>query len=221
MPEVDVPVQFGSISIGDATARLGCKISRQVMGVVQADSLFSATRLTGRVVLGGADEDAGQGRILDDDQPQIVAAFDSKQYAGQRKWFSFGLTFNLASIDVKELSGFAKRSGRLIVDAIAELPESAEDDEEDDDREPAAGSLFSKQEDWRAVPLDTLFEGRILKAFKGGGLDTLGALTDWQAKKGDYWAIDLKGIGSKAQEEIDARLLAFWRDNPQYATAEG
>lgn len=39
---------------------------------------------------------------------------------------------------------------------------------------------------------------------------TLGDLTDWQAKKGDFWLKDIKGLGPSAQQNIDEATAKYW-----------
>lgn len=46
-------------------------------------------------------------------------------------------------------------------------------------------------------------------------LDTLGALSDWMQKKGEFWAKDVPGIGEKAATDIADAFAAFWATHPE------
>ena len=43
-------------------------------------------------------------------------------------------------------------------------------------------------------------------------ISTVGELTDWQSKKGDFWIKDIKGLDKAARDEIDNLMAAFWKD---------
>jgi hypothetical protein len=78
-------------------------------------------------------------------------------------------------------------------------------------------------ETWRAIPIGEALQGlgsRIYKVFEDAEINTLGDLTDYQAKKGDFWVKDLAGVGPKAAEDIADASEAFWkRHKKQMASA--
>ncbi len=137
---LDIPVEFGGVNIGDGTARLGIAIDRGVLNINAADEAFCGKRLSGRVVLGHSDESAGQTRFFEDDH-QVEGVFDVKRIGVNLKQISAGLTFSLASVDVRELAKLSKGSGRLIVEQIEDLPDESEDDDEDEDQRELPGTL--------------------------------------------------------------------------------
>lgn len=69
---------------------------------------------------------------------------------------------------------------------------------------------------WRAVPLASLIDPEIkpgvLKALMENdpSITTMGELVDWQAAKGDFWAKDINGVGTAAQDSIADATFAFW-----------
>lgn len=72
-------------------------------------------------------------------------------------------------------------------------------------------------ENWRAVELVALgvAPGTVKKlAEHEPPLTTLGALTDWQTKKADFWANDIKGIGVAAEESIIDACDKYWAEHP-------
>jgi len=80
---------------------------------------------------------------------------------------------------------------------------------------------------WKTVRLDDLenpsIKAGVLKVMMEHTppITTLGELTDWQAKKADFWAKDLPGIGRAAQDSIAAATEAYWVRNPRTPTTEG
>ncbi len=51
---------------------------------------------------------------------------------------------------------------------------------------------------------------------------TLGDLSDWMAKKGEFWAVDIAGIGAASKESAEEGFRQFWEQHPEYCqpTAE-
>ena len=71
---------------------------------------------------------------------------------------------------------------------------------------------------WRAWPLESLtsmgLQPRALKAMAGAGLETVGQLSDWQAKHGDFWIKEIKGMGKKVGDNVADVMERFWRERP-------
>lgn len=210
---LNIPVQFGGVSIGKSTARLGCAVDRQSLNLVAADEAFCGHRLTGTVRLGGED---GQPMLdgMDDLEHEVAGTFDCKRIGVSAESISFGLTFSLADVEVGELAKLSKGAGRLLVESIAELPADAHDEEDDEEFIPAVDGGA-----WRDVELSTLFDGAKLKSLKKAGLKTVGDLSDFTAS--DKRLIDLEGIGEGKAAEIEDTMLKFWEANPDMAEAAG
>jgi hypothetical protein len=69
-------------------------------------------------------------------------------------------------------------------------------------------------EDWRTIPIGEALQGlgsRIYKSFEDANINTLGDLTEFQARHGDFWVKDLAGVGPKAAEDIADASEAFWK----------
>lgn len=205
---LDIPVQFGGVSIGEATARLGVKIDRSVCSINAADDIFCGHRLNGRVVLGGSDDQPGQTRFLDTDD-YVDGVFDVKRFGANSKEISTGLTFSLRDVDVAELAKFSKGSGRLIVNNVGELPEDskADDDEGSEEIDPSLEAAGP----WQHVPLSDLFHGALLKSLNEAGLNTVGDMAKYTAANR---LTDIDGIGEGKAAKIEERMLEFWRANP-------
>ncbi len=140
---LELPVSFGGVSIGDKTARLGVSLERsESLTVAQADKSLCGCRLTGKVVARIGDAVGEQDPLpgLDAGDTVLDATFDVKQLSITPTSIGFGLTFAIKGLDVGELAHFAKRSGKLIVYEVAEIPEEREEEEEDGD------SAFDEQE---------------------------------------------------------------------------
>ncbi len=128
-PTLEVAVQFGGLSIGDQTARLGVRIARAFVDVEKADAVFVGKRLEVVVQLGAADADQMK---LFDVELEVVGSVDVKRIGVAPDSISAGLTFNLASIDVATLARFSKGVGRLKVLTVSELPSEAAAEADDD-----------------------------------------------------------------------------------------
>lgn len=118
---VDLPVEFGGVSIGDGVARLGIKIDRKAISVTEAVRLFVGHRLTGRVQLGGNGDVPGQSTM--DFDHAVEGVFDVKRVGIGVKQYGTGLSFSIEDIDVREIAKLSKGSGRLQVENVEELPE--------------------------------------------------------------------------------------------------
>lgn len=129
---LDVPVEFGGVSIGENTARLGIRMDRSVMNLLAADEAFCGHRLNGSIVLGGSDDARGQGKLLDDMDETVTGTFDVKRIGVNSKSITTGLTFSLADIDIGTLARFSKGSGRLIVNGVSELPVEVQHEDEEE-----------------------------------------------------------------------------------------
>jgi hypothetical protein len=120
--ELDLPVSFLGVSIGDGTARVGVSVARPILSLSAADRSLCGRRLTGKIVLRPAGEDPNQTTLFDGVDHEVSATFDVKRFGVSPKAFSFGLTFPLIEINVSELAVFAKKEGRLQVGEIAAIP---------------------------------------------------------------------------------------------------
>lgn len=218
--KIDLPVEFGGVTIGQQTAKLGLKISREVMNIIAADESFCGRRVTGSVGVGGQGDSPGQQYLLADMSDVIDATFDIHRFSVGPDHYTTGLTFKLKEIDIGQLARFSKGTGRLVMSNIELIPtdvvEEKTDDEDLEDRD-----LGLKADGpWRDVSLDQLFQGAILKSLKQAGLATVGDLHDYQQPEKNGFIkqlTDIKGIGSSKVEQIEERMLQFWKENPQEA----
>lgn len=131
--QLDLDCEFGGLSIGDGTARLGFTVARERLELEEADHYLCGKRLAGAVTL-QAREDEAQERLPgmeDAEPPTVEAVFDVKQVGVKPKAFSAGLTFSTESVDVAELAQFAKRSGRLLVETVGPIDDPEPGDPDD------------------------------------------------------------------------------------------
>lgn len=119
---LDIPVEFGGVSIGDGVARLGVKIDRKALPLTEAERIFVGHRLSGRVTLGGNGDSSGQQKFVEDEHT-VDGVFDVKRIGVSVKQITTGLAFNCEDIDVAEIAKLSKGSGRLVVDQVNALPE--------------------------------------------------------------------------------------------------
>jgi hypothetical protein len=127
--DVKIAVQFGGVSIGEETARLGIRISRADVSLENADAMLCGRRITGRVRVAITNESPDQQGLpgMDDAITEIAAVFDVRRLGVSPKEFTAGLTFSLAEIDVSVLAHFAKREGWLIAEKVLVLDEVEKD----------------------------------------------------------------------------------------------
>lgn len=123
---LDVPVNFGDVSIGDGTARIGVRIDRSLLNIDAADELLCGRRLNGRLLV-TPPGDANSQTYIDPEvsgelKHELESTFDVKRFSASPKNITAGLTFSLQEVEVSELSHFAKRGGRLVVASIAAIP---------------------------------------------------------------------------------------------------
>ena len=121
---LDVPVEFGGLSIGDVTARIGVRIDREQMNIIAADECFTGKRLSVVVSLGSSDPE--QKELFKGRSFEVTGSVDVKRLGVTASQFSAGLTFNLESIDVATIAKFSKGKGRLKVFEVATLPDGHE-----------------------------------------------------------------------------------------------
>lgn len=130
----EYPVEFGGVSIGDSTARLGLKFDCKFMSVLVATDLLCGTRLSVKAILARPGEENGQAFIpgTEDAALEIEASVDVKRFSVSPKNITAGLTFQVKGLDVEVLSHFAKRSGRLQILDVQEIPEEEAGDEDEE-----------------------------------------------------------------------------------------
>lgn len=120
-----IEVDFGGLSLGDTTGRLGFKVERSRLNLDEADELFSGKRCAVLIEnkIPSADEAQLPGMEGSDIQT-IEALVDIKSFGTNAKTFTTGLTFNLESIDARELAQFPKRRGKTSIKHKEDLPET-------------------------------------------------------------------------------------------------
>jgi hypothetical protein len=206
---LDIPVEFGGVSIGRTTARLGIGFNRSACSLEEADNAFCGHRLNGRVVLDGKGDSPGQKKFVE--VHEVAGVFDVKRIGVNATSITTGLTFSLGDVDIQELAKLSKGSGRLLINAIAELPDDAPD-EDDEDHKLLPGSL-KYDGDRMEAPLSHIFEGAILKAFSKAKLKTVADLA--AITKDGAPLTTITGIGEGKAEQIIARMDEYYRDNPE------
>lgn len=211
---LDIPVEFGGVSIGRTTARLGIGFNRSACSLEEADNAFCGHRLNGRVVLDGKGDSPGQKKFVE--VHEVIGVFDVKRIGVNATSITTCLTFSLGDVDIQELAKLSKGSGRLVINDVAEIPDDAPD-EDDDERKPLPGTLVSDGP-WRDFPLADLLPDQpaLLKALKKEKITTMGELADFTAS--DTPLTTINGIGPGKAAQIKEATLEFWKQNPD---AEG
>lgn len=214
---LDVPVSFGSLSIGKATCRIAITIDRASLNVVAADEAFCGHRLNGKVVLGARRDSPGQEKMWDDTDFEVAGAFDVKRVSLSADSTSTGLTFSLADVNIADVAEFSKGVGRLVVYEIGAIPEDAPD-EHDEDRQEKSYAVDDTE--WKRVPLAKIFHQKgLLKSLAEQQLTTVGELVAFTSKR-DNNLEGLPGFGPGRAELVANTMVSFWQSNPQFNNGE-
>lgn len=130
---LDVPVTFGRVSIGAASASITVKIDRTVFGPDQADELLCGRRLAAKLATGGVINSPGQQVLFDDMENKLGASFEVKGFSVKPKYIRFTLNGLLEDLDLDSLGYFAARQGVFVITGVEDLDATTADDEDDDD----------------------------------------------------------------------------------------
>lgn len=208
--QLDVQCEFGNLSVGDQTARLGVKIDRQILeSLDMADTMFGGVRLDGEIKLNGSAQQTLDG-MEPEPVPEVSAVFDSKGFRVSDKSISLGLTFALSGLEIGVLQKFVKRFGRLTVDhqcLLSDL-EPEERDEHIDDLPNQTRIRY--EDDPGKEPLESmgLKPGQI-KNLNAAGISTVSELESAMSGNAEFWHRDISGIGQAAADDISEKQLAY------------
>lgn len=132
----NLPIDFGNLSIGDRTASLGFKLSREVFSLDDADHFLCGRRLTGSIIVQPNRDHPDQEYFEGMDQKYLVeASFDIKSIRVTPKQLGGNLTFPLGEVNVSDLAHFAKRTGTLKIKGVEDLAAIKQADEEEEEEE--------------------------------------------------------------------------------------
>jgi len=120
--------EYGNVSFGDGTCRIGLKVDRSRLSPQDADERLCGRRLTGSISCSAGNANPEQGQIFEGGA-EVDGTFDVKSVGFTRKAITFGLTFSTEGFDVAALAGFAKRAGTLTITGSEDIPQGGEDDE--------------------------------------------------------------------------------------------
>ena len=120
--KLNLDCEFGGVSYGTDTGRLGVRVSRERLNPEDADQMFCGRRLSFLIETGTNGDAPNQKRNPSDGLEEIKATCDVKRIAISPKYVGFGLTFNRREVR-GTLEQFAKSAGRLTVLDSSEIPE--------------------------------------------------------------------------------------------------
>lgn len=209
--EIRLFVKYGVVSLGEHTARISVTIARNQLALSRADKVFCNRRLDSTITLGAHDEAAEQTKLIADTDYEINGAADVKGFKVSEDEMRIGLTFSKKDVPVEDLSRFASGTGYFTIHSAGEIPEPLP-------AEPpiktSGQQTLKAKGPWRKVKIDTLFDPTktVCKALADAGIETVGQLADYTGA-GKLLG-DLDGLGPKKVEEIEARMVEFWKSNP-------
>ena len=142
---IDLIVSFANVNIGDGSARIGITTARardtDSLSLAVADKNLCERRLTGCIIVKENGDHPEQGTLggMEPEEIELESIFEVKSITFKKDHIGFGLNFSLGDIDVGQLAKFAKRTGRLIILEVGDIPEmdrkTAASGEKDDDDE--------------------------------------------------------------------------------------
>lgn len=124
-------VEFGTVSFGKETARLGIRFARGEMTLNQAVDLLCGARL--RLDMRVTD---GNNPLLPDALPNLKSIADSKHLGVTMRDFTVGLAFSRAEIDANTLCNFANSKGVVKADRIGNIEPAVADADDAADAKP-------------------------------------------------------------------------------------
>ena len=207
---IDLPCEYSNVSIGDGTANIGIRISKERLNIMAAEEALCGRRLNGTIYRCPPGADPNQESFdFGPETDSIESVFDVKRFSSSPKWISFGLTFSLQEIDAEVLSHFAKASGRIRIDGV-EVIAPPEKKEKKPAPLPGQKDLdLDGDEAWRGYKLSNFLKGKALESLHDAKIDTMGQLADWQKDSRNHLD-DLPGIGvGQATKIADAVARAF------------
>jgi hypothetical protein len=211
---LDAPCEFSALSMGgDSTARLGVRISKELLKIKQAEELLCGRRLSGSIFRCPPGQSVDQ-QVFEwgPDVTRVDSTFDVKRYASSPKYISFGVTFAAGEIDKEDLTHFPKTSGRFVISEVKEL-EKPERKSSKDQPLPGQQGLPEGDDGWKGYRLENLFKGAFLKSLVAADLITCGDVATWLAD-GKKNITDLAGVGAKAADNYSAVMERFWIERP-------
>ena len=199
-----LPVEFGGVSIGDETGRVALRINRDRMDLETADKMLCGRRLDCRIIVQPVSDDTNQTYSLDGVKFEVAGAADVTRVSFTPKHITAGLTFSLAEVSKGELCEFAKRSGRLEIHSVGEIPAKPKGRNK-------TGTPATDETNWRDHKIDELrgVTDHDMTLLKDAGVRTMGELEDHRKDMGNFQRI--KGVGPAADGRILEGLLA-WLD---------
>lgn len=120
--------EFGGVSIGDQTARIGVAVDKAGLDPLTAEEVLCGRRVSVKIELQPENE-KDQRRFAGMEPIQLLTVCDIKSYRSAVNSWGFGLTFALQEIEVDDLGRFAKRTGRCEVQVLGN---SGEEDKASD-----------------------------------------------------------------------------------------
>lgn len=134
--EHELSVEFGGVSIGDATASIGVGFERNGHSLENVEAMLCGKSLE-VLAIGGSAALPGQKQLPGmegETHPHVEASCDSASLRVTPKQFGSRLRFSLSEIAVQGIAQLAKRHGTLRLNVLGDLEEA--EDVEDDDSQP-------------------------------------------------------------------------------------
>lgn len=76
-------------------------------------------------------------------------------------------------------------------------------------------------DDWQALPLSAAgINGKLARQLAEANIATLGEFAKHTTELGTWWWKEIAGIGEVAAEDLENRMVNFWKEHPEYCEVE-
>ncbi|MCA9366719.1 hypothetical protein KC887_00440 [Candidatus Kaiserbacteria bacterium] len=133
--KVKYRVSTGSVSVGDHTASISAKVSRELLDIESAEEYFCGRILSVKIVSLAEGESEGQKTLPGVDRKEFEAMANVSSFRCTPKFVSFGLQFALSEVHADVLCMFAKCDCILEILKVEANEEASEEDEGSDEEE--------------------------------------------------------------------------------------
>jgi hypothetical protein len=217
---LELPVRFGGVTF-DSSASVQLVFDKADLSPAKCEKLFCARRLDVKAKAARDGEDSGQQHFEGMDAvSEVEGSADAHSYSSTSEAWKTRLYFNLNDVDIELFFALRKKSGRLLIRGVGEIPEEEQnDDSGEHDEAPGQRKLAVA---WRALAIEELqdhgLRPNMARDLVAAGIKTLGDLAAFTAQGTTLDRI--KGIGPKAAATIQDAAERYHRAHPEYTDEE-
>jgi hypothetical protein len=230
--DFSVDVEFGNVSNGDETARVGIKIDRDEIELDDCETYFCGRRVEAELYARITSQQSLEG--MESDQPtevMIRAQFDINGYRVSPKAVTAGLTVPLNVVDRSMFGWLARRNGTLRCTHVADLDKDDQRDNQSAFDEESTSDSLSGQKTFgtAAVAAERKRAGQdeagresikklgmtkgLTANVEAAGCKTIADLEEF-IRTNEWWHRNIKGVGEEKVNIILDSLMVYRQQHP-------